>query len=81
MAKETKRRINNMRIITLKDDYETILVETNAPEKVIKEAIDYRNENMDIFYSQPEFEVIADCVRLNGYEFDELNLTDEIYYW
>lgn len=60
-----------MRVITLKDDYETILVETN----------DYRNENMDIFYNQPEFEVIADCVRLNGYEFDELNLTDEIYYW
>ena len=53
MAKETKRRINNMRIITLKNDYETILVETNAPEKVIKKAIDDRNRVRNSLFCNP----------------------------
>lgn len=70
-----------MRIIQLKDEYDTLLVETDAPENIIEEAIKYRNENLDLFYDQPEFEVISAYIQSNGYYFEELSLTDEIYYW
>lgn len=77
--------MENTRIINL-FDYETnCLVETNAPEEEIRNAIAHKNqmlENDDPSF-RSDFEEMQDYLHNKGYTFEQIGYPDEIerYYW
>lgn len=73
------------RIINLYDDDTNFLVETNAPEEEIENAIEYKNqmlENDDPSF-RSDFEEMQEYLQNKGYEFDQIGYVNEIesYYW
>ena len=73
------------RIIRLYDDYETLLVRTDAPPQIIDDAIEYRDDMLDnddpAFRS--DFEEMQDFIHNKGYSFEEIGDPDDLegYYW
>jgi hypothetical protein len=70
------------RNIRLIDDCESLFVTTNAPSFLIEEAINYRDmvlENNLPFCS--DFECMQEYINEKGFTFEEINVSDESYYW
>lgn len=70
------------RNVKLFDDYEDLFIATNAPSFLIEEAIKYRDmvlENDLPFCC--DFETIQEYINEKGFTFDEINVSDESYYW
>ena len=77
--------MENTRIINLFDDDTNFLVETNAPEEEIRNAIAHKNqmlENDDPSF-RSDFEEMQEYLQNKGYEFDQIGYVNEIesYYW
>ena len=70
------------RTIKFFDDYGDLFITTNAPSFLIEEAIKYRD--MVLTYDLPicsDFECIRDYIKEKGFNFDEIKVADEKYYW
>jgi hypothetical protein len=70
------------RTIKFFDDYEDLFITTNAPSFLIQEAIKYRD--MVLTYDLPicsDFECIRDYIKEKGFNFGEIKVSDESYYW
>ena len=70
------------RTIKLYDDYGDLFITTNAPSFLIEEAIKYRD--MVLTYDLPfvsDFDCIRDYIQEKGFNFDEIKVADEKYYW
>lgn len=70
------------RNVRLFDIYKNLLVATNAPSFLIKEAIKYRN--IALTYNLPicsDFECIQEYINEKGFTFEEIKVSDEIYSW
>ena len=77
--------MENTRIINLFDDGTNFLVETNAPEEEIRNAIAHKNqmlENDDPSF-RSDFEEMQDYLQNKGYTFNSFGYIEEIegYYW
>lgn len=70
------------RNIKLVDFNGELFITTNAPSYLIKEAINYRDmvlENDLPFCS--DFDCIQEYINEKGFTFEEINVSDESYYW
>lgn len=70
------------RTIKFFDDYGDIFITTNAPSFLIEEAIKYRD--LVLTYDLPfvsDFDCIRDYIQEKGFDFDEIKVADEKYYW
>ena len=77
--------MENTRIINLFDNETNFLVETNAPEEEIRNAIAHKNqmlENDDPSF-RSDFEEMQDYLQNKGYTFNSFGYIEEIegYYW
>ena len=77
--------MENTRIINLFDDDTNFLVETNAPEEEIRNAIAHKNqmlENDDPSF-RSDFEEMQEYLGNKGYNFAQIGYVDEIegYCW
>lgn len=77
--------MEDTRIINLFDDDTNFLVETNAPEEEIRNAIAYKNQMLgnDDPSFRSDFEEMQEYLQNKGYVFDQIGYVNEIesYYW
>lgn len=70
------------RNIKFYDDYGDIFITTNAPSYLIEKAIQYRD--LVLTYDLPivsDFDCIREYIQEKGFTFNEIKITDEVYYW
>ena len=72
------------RIIILFDDEKELLAKTNAPDEMVKKAIEHRDHCLDNdIYIESDFEEMKRFLEKNGYSLEEIGYVDELdrYYW
>ena len=77
--------MEDTRIINLFDDDTNFLVETNAPEKEIRKALEHKNQMLvnDDPTFRSDFEEMQDYLQNKGYTFEQIGYVNEIesYCW
>ena len=77
--------LKETRIINLYDDDQDLLVLTNAPKEIIREALKYKNQMLenDVPTFRSDFEEMQEYIWDKGYEFDQIGYVSDIegYNW
>ena len=70
------------RNISLENKFRKLIVKTNAPSFLIKEAISYKDLMLENNIPNcNSFEFVQEYIQEKGFKFEKINVSSESYYW